>query len=288
MDVLDCMIGMQHEQKLAILFGSKKLTGIDELDLVDDDWKPGEGIDYPSYKEGMRRGDNWQEFKRMQEDKAWEIAYDEWPYTRTNALGKRVENPVFARVEKLVGKEKADLIFSEVQNDMMDRLAADNKPTKSADTEVDPLTMLYAQAQSTILLGAAEQGLDIGAIPSVDAMMNRGSTVAVVLDDKMASASGWLLPDGKYYGCGSMEHIGLAESLLEHIGSAMTKTTNAELVAESFGWVKISRSMMGFYVGCKKKPTKKQLNKLWDYSVLHKRDYEDMIRQLEATKHSMA
>lgn len=295
MDVLDCMIGMQHEQKLEILFGTKQLTGVNELDLVDDDWKPAKGIDYPSYKEGMRRGENWEELKALQEDKAWQIAYDEWPYSRKGFAAHTFEATTFSKVEKLVGKERAEAIFAEVQDNMMDRQANSFKTSKSVDLEVeperpdvDPLTLLYAQAQQNILMGALEQGLDIDSVPTIDAMMNRGSKIEVVLDEKMTSASGWLLPNGNFYGCGAMEHIGLAESLLEHIGSSMTNTSNAELIGESFGWIKISRSMMGFYVGCKKKPTKKQLNKLWDYSVLHKKDYEDMMRQLEASRHHMA
>lgn len=301
MDLLDCLEGATHEQKQEILFGTKKLVGVNDVDLVDDDWKPGEGIDYPSYKEGMARGSNWQELKALQEEKAWKLAYDEWPYVRGLVFGqKQSPNPVFARVEKLVGKERANHIFREVQDDMMDRqfnsykaskstkAAAESKEVYSPAKTADPLAMMYAQAQQNLLMAAIENGSDLGGIPSVDAMMNRGSTVEVVLDEHMTSASGWLLPNGNYYGCGAMEHIGLAESLLKHIGSKIGDSGNAELIAESMGWVKISRSMMGLYAGCKKTPTKKQFDKLWDYSVLHKKDYEEIVSLLKTSKHEYA
>jgi hypothetical protein len=178
---------------------------------------------------------------------------------------------------------------SKLPETAMDEAEKDPEVTWTPSSEkADPLTMMYAMAQQNLMMAAIESGSDISSIPTVDAMMNRGSNVEVVLDDHMTSASGWLLPNGNYYGCGSMEHIGLAESLLKHIGSKFDHNGNAELMAESYGWVKISRSCTGLYVGCKKKPTKKQLNRLWDYSVLHKKDYEDMIRLLDVSRHEYA
>lgn len=295
MDVLDCLIGASHEQKLEILFGTKKLIGVNDLDIVVDNWKPADGVDYPDYKEGMRRGDGWVELKRLKEDKAWQIAYDEWPHSRTGFAAYTYEAASWKKVCELVGEERATVIFNEVQNDMTDRQSGAFKPSRATDfehdethanTKADPLAAMYAQAQQNLLMAAIESGADISAIPTVDAMMNRGTKIEVVKDDRMASASGWLLPNGEYYGCGPMEHIGLAESLLDHIGSKMTSTGNAELIAESYGWVKISRSLCGFYVGCKKKPTQKQLNRLWDYSVLHKKDYEEMIQMLNTARHT--
>lgn len=302
MDTLDCLIGANLEQKIEILFGTKKLIGINDLNLVDDDWKPAAGTDYPSYKEGISRGDNWHEFLRLKEDKAWQIAYDEWPYSRQGFTAHTHEHSSWKKVEALVGEEKTNEIFSCVQDDMISHdsfylsparhdtiePASDVTWTPSTKKESEPIAMMMAEAQQKLLVNAIEHGLDVSAIPSVDAMMNRGSTVEVVLDEKMTSASGWLLPNGNYYGCGSMEHIGLAESLLKHIGSKIDLNGNVELIAESFGWVKISRSMTGLYVGCKKTPTKKQFNKLWDYSVLHKKDYEEMVSMLKSSKHEYA
>jgi hypothetical protein len=297
MDVLECLEGATHEQHLEILFGSKKLVGINDVDLVDDDWDPAsEYWDYPSYKEGMSRGDGYQELKELRDEKAWKIAYDEWPYSRQGFVAYTHEHSSWKKVEALVGKERANHIFSQVQDDMIDRPSYLNRPVKTDTIEpestwtpspkeekADPLTMMYAMAQQNLMMNAIENGTDIDSIPTVDAMMNRGSNIEIILDDHMTSASGWLLPNGNYYGCGTMEHIGLAESLLKHINGEFNG--NAEQTAENRGWVKISRTGFGLYVICHKKPTKKQLNRLWDYSVLHKKDYEDLIHSLDVLPH---
>jgi hypothetical protein len=292
MELLECLKGATHEQHLEILFGKKKLIGVNELDLVDDDWDPAsEYWDYPSYHEGMSRGDYYHELKELRDEKAWKIAYDEWPYSRQGFVAHTHEHSSWRKVEALVGKERANHIFSQVQDDMIDRPSYFNRPPKkdtiSPDTtwtpssksaEADPLTMMYSTAQQNLLMMTIENGGDISSLPSVDAMMNRGSNVEVVLDDHMTSASGWLLPNGNYYGCGPMEHIGLAESLLEHI--KVEHDGNAERAAETLGWVKISKTGFGLYVCCERKPTKKQFNRLWDYSVVHKKDYEELVRTI--------
>lgn len=293
MKVLECLIGSTHEQQLEILFGTKKLIGVNDLDLVDDDWDPSsEYSDYPSYHEGMARGDDYHELKELRDEKAWKIAYDEWPYSRQGFVAYTHQHSSWKKVEALVGEERANHIFSEVQEDMIDRPSYLNRPVKTDTIEpestwtpspkegkADPLTMMYAMAQNNLMMATIENGGDISALPSVDAMMNRGSNVEVVLDDHMTSDSGWLLPNGNYYGCSAMEHVGLADSLLEHIG--VQHDGNAERAAEKLGWVKISKSGFGLYVLCDKKPTKKQFNRLWDYSVLHKKDYEQMIQALK-------
>jgi hypothetical protein len=192
---------------------------------------------------------------------------------------------------KLVGEVKAKEILDEVMHDHADsyKTYRDEVPMPASRADrVDPVTLLYAEAQANMQMAAAAAGLDFENVPSIDAMMNRGAEIECVLDEHMTSASGWLLPNGNYYGCGSMEHIGLAEALLKHTGSKVDHNGNSELLAEAFGWVKISRSMMGLYVMCKKTPTKKQFDKLWDYSVLHKKDYEEMVQSLKNSKHEYA
>jgi hypothetical protein len=69
-DILECLMGSTHEQRMEILFGTKKVVGNDDLAFVDDDWKPRDGIDYPSFKVAMTRGDDWVELQRLKEDKA--------------------------------------------------------------------------------------------------------------------------------------------------------------------------------------------------------------------------
>jgi hypothetical protein len=73
-----------------------------------------------------------------------------------------------------------------------------------------------------------------------------------------------------------MEHVGLAEQILAT--ELETKQgTDAEQLAEDKGWIKLAKSFTGFHCLGKKKATKKQLTKLWDYAQFHNRDYETLI-----------
>lgn len=112
--------------------------------------------------------------------------------------------------------------------------------------------------------------------PTLDAIANRGAYIVPSECPDMSSPSGWLLPDGRYYGCGSMEHIGLAASLLADMPGA-----DHEQSAESLGWVKISRGVGGLHIVCEKRVRQRQLDKIWDYAQFHNRDYEEIIRDLD-------
>ena len=53
--ILECAIGISKDQMDDIIQGRKKLTGVNDLDLVDDDWKPAANVHYPSLHEVQRR-----------------------------------------------------------------------------------------------------------------------------------------------------------------------------------------------------------------------------------------
>jgi hypothetical protein len=118
-------------------------------------------------------------------------------------------------------------------------------------------------------------GLDPSALPSAEAMLNRGFGEKPGLDTKMESVNGWLLPNGKFYGCGSMEHAGLAHGLIDD-----EKVEDPEKEAEKRGWIKLARSITGFHCIGSKKPTQKQRNRLFDYAQFHKRDYKELVSHL--------
>jgi hypothetical protein len=126
-----------------------------------------------------------------------------------------------------------------------------------------------------------ELGVDPEVIPDVDAMKDRGYGKEPKKDPKMKSKCGWLLPNGTYYGCGSMEHIGLAYELLkDKHPQVANESSDAEQFAETYGWVKITLGIGGFHVMCKKKVTQKQLDRLFDYCEVHKKNYEKVTQLL--------
>lgn len=285
--ILDCLIDSTMENRIEILMGTKKLEGVNDLDFLDDDWTPPKG--YATFYEGISRGDNYSELLRRRENEAWDIAYKEWPYSRGGLVAHRGKKDTFLKVERLVGTEMAEHIFDAVMRELTDsernylaRTGSAPAPAPASPPAANPggVDLAYAMAQNQLMVNTVMSGGDINALPSVDAMKNRGKDITPVVCNDMSSPSGWLLPNGKYYGCESMEHIGLAEALLKDDHAGSVGRFGAEAVAESYGWVKISRSTMGLHVICVKKPTKKQLTKLWDYAELHKKDYKSMIANL--------
>jgi hypothetical protein len=251
--ILDCLIGASHEVKMDILFGRKKLVGVNDLELADDDWQPDKDADYPSFYEGVARGDDWLENKNLRYGKAWDLAYDAWPDRKE----------VWRKIRQLVSEETAIEIFNQVQNR---RCVAAQVGTRSYG-----IADVYENTRNQLI----EAG--ITDVPSVQAMIHRGSNLKLEVDHEMRSTNGWLLPNGKYYGCSAFEHIGLAENLLREYHSEC-EIQNAERQGENLGWIKIRT---GGFLSSERKPTKKQLNKIWDYAEKHKRDYETMIARIQ-------
>lgn len=81
-------------------------------------------------------------------------------------------------------------------------------------------------------------------------------------DTKLEHEDGWVLPDGKFYPCGYMEHIWLAEKL-----------GKPEREAEKAGWVKISHGLDGtLYIHRGERDvTQKQINTVFDWCTKHRK-----------------
>lgn len=290
-DLLSCCIGMSMDQQVEILEGRKKLTGWNDLDFIDDDWSPPEG--YPSFMTALERAGSFDahelERRRHQEAEdcvreAEKIQNDEW------TDGERAADAEFFinRARHLIGEDATEAMLIDLKNDRLKEMQEWSGRTWEAkrlendierlESRVDPVALAYAEAQSRMQLLAMSKGQDPCSVPSIDAMMKRGYDIKPELFADMASPSGWLLPNGKYYGCGNMEHIGLAHVLLEpEVGEGK----NCEAIAEERGWIKISVGMLGCNVMAKRKPTKKQRDKVFDYSMRHKRDYNELMRQID-------
>lgn len=98
-------------------------------------------------------------------------------------------------------------------------------------------------------------------------------------DNKMKSKCGWLLPNGDYYGCEYTGHWKLADDLL-FAGKEDDNLPDPELKAESLGWIKISGAY-AFRFTAFKKPTQKQLDKLFDYCEIFKLDYQAEMKKFD-------
>ncbi len=305
-DVLDCMIGMRRDQQIDVIEGRKKLIGVNDVDFVDDDWTPPEG--YPTFlsmieKAGTfdadelasRRNDDAREYLR-------EVAILTYPGRWSDGeLMMKVEG-LTRKAEQLIGKTAAEAMLHELRDEIepgvdfdpdeeigmqwKSRMLTGTTPERREHEDRrrdgnDPIAKLYANAAGQMQMFAMMSGGDPLAVPSVDALMNRGMNIVPKLDPKMSSDSGWLLPDGKYYGCEAHEHIGLATNLLEKTLPKAAHGLNAteyERLAENRGWVKISKSMSGLHIVCQSNVTQKQRDRLFDYCELRGLDYKTACR----------
>ena len=65
---LDCVEGLTKEQQEDIIFGRAQLIGINDLQLVSDNWKPGDKEYYPDMQTALVRGEHWNELQRYKEE----------------------------------------------------------------------------------------------------------------------------------------------------------------------------------------------------------------------------
>lgn len=297
--ILDCMIGMSRQQQIEIIEGRAKLTGTNELDFEPDDWqKPDE---YPDFFTAIERAESadFAELERLRKEKASDLlrnaAILTHPGRWSDSTIMSKTDEMIREAERLIGRTNAQELLDEIRDEIepgvdfdedeeigkqrVSRLLGGVPEERQAfaSSRPDPIAKLYAQAQNQMAQAALMRGVPTDAIPSADAIQNRGFDLKPELDPTMSSRSGWLLPDGKFYKCGPMEHIGLADTLLAESNPG---ADNLEKLAESLGWVKISHSITGFHVSCQKKPTRRQQTKLFDYAEKHGQDYNEITRRL--------
>jgi hypothetical protein len=300
--VLDCCIGMTREQQESLIMGSMKLVGVNDLDFVPDNWNPPEG--YCTMDQAFEQGKHYPELLEMKRLLALEYARKSWWETRANEVNRHAFD---SYLEALVGKDVAEGVIREVMEEIA---SSDNDEDSSKgmlgqyyarcllgdrDWEAEDVLRSIREREEAENIFTREpmskrasaldiashhtktrlelMGFDVSVMPDMETVLNRGYDKKPVLCPDMSSASGWLLPDGKFYGCGPMEHIGLA-------GNLLPKAPDPETEAERRGWIKIAKNMGGLYVLGQKKPTQKQLNKLQDYAEFHKKDYHELIETL--------
>lgn len=278
-DLLKCCDGMNMEQCMGIIMGTHKLTGQnDSILLVEDTWeKPDE---YPSLSDVLRAAGEGPELQERRRKEAFEIAAQFAKLERDTTAGwctgedaetMKGMRPAILRLLK--SEDETDRMIDEARQSIQSRVE-EKRPAALDTPRLDPLVEVAAMARTNMMMA----GMDPDSVPSIDALLNRGSTIKPTLCSDMSAPSGWLLPDGKYYPCGAMEHVGLAETLLK---DDVSKEANSERLAEKRGWIKISKApILGFHCTAFKKATAKQLTKLWDYCQKHKQDYETVLKKL--------
>lgn len=282
LDILDCVSGLSFEQQQDILRGTKKLTGVNEIDLVSDNWGPPKGWDYPSFAEVLERASKFPSLQDYQHDEGERLAIRAAELYVTDVSGEESEQIDFllTRSRTLLGEHESadDLFDAEVE-----RLKGEQGKFIAAANYDAPLGSGSSGLTTHEILAHHQRiqmelyGFDPSALPDPETVLHRGYNTKPKKASNMSSANGWLLPDGSYYACGGMEHVGVADQVLTEKGETFQ---DAEQAAEKRGWIKLSKSFTGFHCIGFKKPTKKQLNKLWDYAQHHGRDYEDLIRHL--------
>lgn len=300
-DTLECVMGTTRDQHDDVLQGRMKFTGTNQLTLESDTWTPPKG--YPTPRDLLLQAAAFPELEDRRQDEARQILTNAAKLTGHWASDedKAEAELLIAAASRLIGHDEALAELANIcaepemiSEHSMFAIRPDHRSPRARKIaelpefkdiglgdcrgSEDIMASVAARAQETLRrMAMKKEGFDPDVMPSTDALLHRGHNLTPTLCPDMSSVNGWLLPDGKFYGCGTMEHIGLVENLLK---DKVANLSDAEDHAESLGWIKLARSFTGFHCIARKKPTKRQLTKLWDYAQKHDRDYEELIRWL--------
>lgn len=119
-----------------------------------------------------------------------------------------------------------------------------------------------------------------------------GNRICDMIDDKpevtdVSYDVGYILPDGRFFGCGYMQHRVLAERIYKHLYNAGQEVRNiegtdidAQQELEKIGVVTLFKSILmdsPVDTFCSKEITQKQRDTLWDWCQAHKREFPKNI-----------
>lgn len=135
---------------------------------------------------------------------------------------------------------------------------------KSTDTEASTLpTTLESLAESVV---GPERAAGV-----VAAMTNPDYDSVPVVDSDFNYRSGWILRDGRFFGCDYMGHPALAHRIFTKILGEDQPRTDPELAGETGAWVRIQDSLTGgpsIYI--QGTATQPQINTIFDFCTKHK------------------
>jgi len=212
--------GITMEQVLAILTGSKKLTGNSDdengVEFVDDNATVSENGFPLGLKDLIARfrakedrlEDEVQFFSKNTELVPSPKGLVEVPRRRTKVYHKSTGNRVGL-------KEDVDL---------------EKIPHRECSPRIRQEHMLRPVSQ----LRREEQGLEPGTAAFNALEEPPPPPPPPPAEAEISTDCGWLAPDGRFYACGYGAHLDLAHRLNEHV-----ETSNSELRLEKLGWAKI-------------------------------------------------
>lgn len=193
---------------------------------------------------------------------------------RLEVRGAHVDEMVDTLVQQMLDEEE----------DEREATAEDDDATDTAADLMtgDPLASLMAHAES--MLGAAGVG-------TLKAMMGEYDEESKpVPDPTLADESGWITPDGDFYGCAYHEHGALARRLLIHTAGVDMDADDApdpEQEGDRRGWVRIQKSALGMgttimhgrSLAGGRGATPKQVRTVMDWCAKHKQPFPSWINE---------
>ena len=287
--ILECAIGISKDQMDDIIQGRKKLTGVNDLDLVDDDWKPAANVHYPSRHEVLKKGESEEELQSYKEREAKEYikrqVYLEYELDFPTGASSDEARMCKQKAKQLIGVEEYENLLEEYVAEY--EYTQNPKPAVSSfsapKNEKPSMGDWFREQEKAGMLDLSDP-LTMTNVLALDPMfmlekrmnMERRSIQGDVPEkESELFEKGWLLPNGDYYRCHFMEHVWLAGELLN---KKYPDERNYEKTAEDLGWVKLTGSQT-WPLHFHKKLTKKQCNRLWDYCEKFGFDYKYFVEE---------
>lgn len=232
-------------------------------------WRSGD----MGYKRTMAYADNpW-------EDRAYMLEFDKDEYrSKTAIIFKRAEfdPPLWMKPSNKPQDALDD--FVAVGKHLSERGACFDMPERPSIP--DPLDNIVVDDEEEEVVGARSDlikslmppGLehvadDVAGAMSGDLDWDSKPEVSELKD----YTSGYIMRDGTFYGCGYMAHAALGTRIMKNVFGVEDGDPEQEL--DNRGIVRIQQSAFDqdvVCVMCEKKPTKKQINAVFDFSVEHK------------------
>lgn len=297
--LVDGLHGISTDEALSVLRGEYKLVGVNECALVAEDaevtaahvallawqyaglWRkrPGELLQPYAVVTNYGRCDlPRSDWPKSENARALFYADDAQRDTvkildRQAVLWRRVDDPpLWLRGLDTAEQAMADFKARGRHLDERGAHQYDRPDELPSIYENDPEEPDTARVRTT----AARLGLPAAFQPAVDAIFGPEEPDRRPEPDLALSAeSGYILPDGSFYGCAYMKHRDLADRLLRHVFKATF--ADAQLEADRRNWLRIQKSLTAtdpwLILSPKGKPTKRQERTLMDWCAKHGAPY---------------
>lgn len=251
--------GITTEQAAEVLTGRKKLEGVNDVDLVDDDAGAESSAEFIAQimedaQEGIRLRKLLENFRNMAGlcHKAYNPPRDYRGNAKRGSPAGLIDEAV---IKNMLGGDQVPNLLMQVFPPFTEK-----EFDEYFEKNQDDLYNLVSEVHPWTRTSGAEDMARRTGLPKkvVDAVMNppepqkKPKTGDIKKED-----NGWILPDGKFYPCGFMGHGQLACDL----GMA-----NSDRGAEDLGWVRCGLSEMdgsrNIRIKDGKEPTQAQINKI--------------------------